>query len=175
MCGHKLRLREPKKVAPKLYEEMYTAYAQGNLEKLRLICGDGLVETFKRRLMARGRNRIEWKLHKYISPVRMVSHKAHYYGGGLDICRRQAVLRMHTLQSLTKYSPQGKPIEGSGKPKEVLEYLVVETKGRKKQDSQSWFIWGTTEESRASWERIWIAGELAYCKLDVLYNMYHSE
>ncbi|KAF8249723.1 hypothetical protein K440DRAFT_621192 [Wilcoxina mikolae CBS 423.85] len=141
----KLHLWEPKNVAVSLHKDMYTAFSQGDLETLRLICGDGLLESFKKRLMTRGRTRVEWKLHEYVRPARIVSNKAHYYTG-MNLSRRQAVVRIHSLQSLTKFNPQGQIVEGTNIPKEVVEYLVIE---KKKVDGveSPWYIWGTTAET----------------------------
>ena len=47
--------------------------------------------------MARGKVKMEWKIHKYLSRPRVVSNKCHFYPG-VKVCRKQAVIRIHTLQ-----------------------------------------------------------------------------
>ncbi|KAA8914808.1 hypothetical protein FN846DRAFT_236583 [Sphaerosporella brunnea] len=145
MSKTKLQLFEPKKVAVSLHHDMYTAFAQGDVETLRLICGDGLFDSFKKRLMTRGRNRMAWKLHQYLEPPRIVSNKAHHYAG-TNLSRRQAVVRIHSLQSLTKIAPNGQIVEGTDTPREVTEYVVVERKKVNGTESP-WFVWGTTNET----------------------------
>lgn len=50
------------------------------------------------------------------------------------------------IQSLTKFTPQGKIVPGTEIPKEVVEYLVVEKKKLAGVETP-WHIWGTTTES----------------------------
>ncbi|KAL7265811.1 hypothetical protein RUND412_011662 [Rhizina undulata] len=143
----KLKVFEPKAIATALHRDMYTAFAEGDLESLRLICGDGLLESFKKRIAARGRNgsKMQWRLVKMIKRPRIVSNKAHYYVG-MNMDRRQAVVRIHSLQSLTKLDNKGEAIPGTGEPKEVLEYVVVEKRASGGTESR-WYVWGTTEET----------------------------
>ena len=47
---------------------------------------------------------------------------------------------------MTKYTPQGKVVEGTDIPKPVVEYLVVEKKTIAGTD-QPWHVWGTTRET----------------------------
>jgi protein MBA1 len=70
---------------------------RGDLNALRNICGDGLLESFTKRIFARGNVKMEWKIHKYLTRPRVVSNKCHFYPG-LNVCRKQAVIRVHTLQ-----------------------------------------------------------------------------
>ncbi|KAI5777374.1 hypothetical protein EDC01DRAFT_406983 [Geopyxis carbonaria] len=144
LSKEKIRFREPKKAAIKLHHDMYTAFARSDVETLRLICGDGLLESFKKKLMRRGQLKVEWRLHKYLSPVKLVSSKAHYYAG-MNTSRRQAVVRIHSLQSLTDVTTESQRSLEKANPKEVLEYIVIEK--RKIGDNESpWFVWGTTNE-----------------------------
>lgn len=91
---------------------------------------------------------MEWKLHKLLSSPKVVSSKAHYYGGN-NPSRRQAIVRIHSLQSLTKFLPSGKLVEGSDVPKEVTEFVVIERKYSKGKESP-WYVWGTTEETTST-------------------------
>jgi protein MBA1 len=70
---------------------------RGDVETLRLICGEGLLDSFQKRLMARGRTRVEWRLHDYIEKPRVVSHKAALYAG-TPLGIQQVVVRIHSLQ-----------------------------------------------------------------------------
>ncbi|RPB09440.1 hypothetical protein P167DRAFT_577291 [Morchella conica CCBAS932] len=139
----KLRIWEPKKVAPSLHKDMYTAFADGDLDSLRLLCGDGLLNSFQKRIAARRNTKMEWKLHKLLSRPKVVSNKAHHYMG-YDQDRRQAIVRIHSLQSLSKFDAQGKHLKGE--PKEVVEYLVIEKNYHMGKESP-WYVWGTTEET----------------------------
>nr|AVI60843.1 Mitochondrial inner membrane protein Mba1 [Morchella crassipes] len=139
----KLRIWEPKKVAPSLHKDMYTAFAEGDLDSLRLLCGDGLLNSFQKRIAVRRNAKMEWKLHKLLSRPKVVSNKAHHYMG-YNQDRRQAVVRIHSLQSLSKFNAQGKLVEGE--PKEVVEYLVIEKNYHMGKESP-WYVWGTTEET----------------------------
>lgn len=73
------------------------AARRGDVETLRLICGEGLLDSFQKRLMARGRTRVEWNLHSYVETPRVVSHKAAQYAG-TALSRQQVVVRIHSLQ-----------------------------------------------------------------------------
>lgn len=136
--GLKLRLFEPRKVAVQLHKDMYTAFAEGDVDTLRLICSDGLLAYFRKRLTVRGGSKVTWTLHKMLSRPKVVSSKAHHYTG-ININRRQVVVRLHSLQSLAKGSERAEP-------KEVLEYLVLEKRHDKTLEAD-WSVWGTTEET----------------------------
>lgn len=88
---------------------------------------------------------MEWKRHKILGWPRVVSSKAHYYGGR-GLLRRQAIVRIRSLQSLAKFTPKGELVEGSDVPKEVTEYIVIEKKYEGRKES-AWYVWGTTEET----------------------------
>lgn len=47
---------------------------------------------------------------------------------------------------MTRYTPQGKVVEGTDIPKPVIEYIVVEKK-RIAGTDQPWHVWGTTTET----------------------------
>lgn len=118
---------------------------RGDLETLRLICGEGLLSSFQRRIAIRGLAKVEWKRHKILGWPRVVSSKAHYYGGR-GLLRRQAIVRIRSLQSLAKFTPKGELVEGSDVPKEITEYVVIEKKYEGRKES-AWYVWGTTEET----------------------------
>ena len=58
----------------------------------------------------------------------------------------QAVVRIRSTQSITKYDAKGKPQPGTGEKKETIEYVVIQkhwTAGKE----TPWVVWGTTEET----------------------------
>ena len=84
-----------------------------------------------------------------LSRPRVVSSKAHHYAG-IGLNRRQAVVRLHSVQSLAKITlgKRGEEVvarEG-GEEREVVEYLVIEKKYDKGVEG-AWCVWGTTEET----------------------------
>lgn len=62
-----------------------------------MICGEGLLQSFAKRLFTRGQMQMEWKLHRYVRSIRIVSNKAACYAG-MSLFRRQAVVRIHSVQ-----------------------------------------------------------------------------
>lgn len=83
-----------------------------------------------------------------LSRPKVASSKAHYYGGK-NLLRRQAIVRIHSLQSLAKFTPKGELVEGSDTPKEITEYVVLEKKYEGGKESP-WYVWGTTEETTST-------------------------
>ncbi|RPA91016.1 hypothetical protein L873DRAFT_1820143 [Choiromyces venosus 120613-1] len=147
--SHPIRAFQARKFGPALHNRMYTAFALGDINTLRSICSDGLLSSFRKRLSVRPSNvRMEWRLLRMLSRPRVVSSKAHHYAG-VGLNRRQAVVRLHSLQSLEKVT-LGKLGEvlskEGGEEKEVVEYLVIEKKYDKGVES-AWSVWGTTEET----------------------------
>ena len=76
----------------------------------------------------------------------------------------QAVVRIRSTQSITKYDAKGKPQPGTGEKKETIEYVVIQkhwTAGKE----TPWVVWGTTEETTREffplgvWRR-WGGGEM---------------
>lgn len=69
---------------------------------------------------------------------------------------RQAVVRIESEQSLTRYSTVAKPGEGKGqqrrkeKTTETREYLVIQRLTVKGKEGK-WKVWGTTEETGVEW------------------------
>ncbi|TGZ83043.1 hypothetical protein EX30DRAFT_339284 [Ascodesmis nigricans] len=138
---------EPKKLVANLHQDMYEAYARGDGRALTKVCGAGLMNNFTSKLIRRPKGvKMEWRLHKYLSPIKMVSNRAHFY---LDMGfnRRQAVFRIHSTQSLTKYDAKGNVVPGTGEPKELVEYVVLEQMALKGRPRSHWYVWGTTEET----------------------------
>jgi protein MBA1 len=124
---------------------MYTAFAEGDLMTLKKICADGLRESLGARISRRGKEKWTWELIRYTKRAKVMSHKGVSLGrDGMAI--RQAVVRISSLQRLTRYRPDGEAIPGTGQEKKVKEYLVIQKRmlGGKEAD---WHVWGTTEET----------------------------
>ncbi|KAL7269637.1 hypothetical protein RUND412_007688 [Rhizina undulata] len=69
-----------------------------------------------------------------------------HYNAGMNMDRWQAVVRIYSLQNLTKLDNKGEAIPGTGERKEVLEYVVVEKKASGGTESW-WYVCGTIEET----------------------------
>lgn len=59
---------------------------------------------------------------------------------------RQAVVRISSRQKLSRYARDGTLIKGTGKERDVVEYVVIE-KGYWNWKENDWRFWGTTEET----------------------------
>ncbi|KAK3071793.1 hypothetical protein LTS18_014779, partial [Coniosporium uncinatum] len=63
--------------AAQMHKEMYTAFAEENLETLRKMCGDGLLASFRARLSHRPKGeKWSWTLNSYVGTPRVVSNRA---------------------------------------------------------------------------------------------------
>lgn len=119
---------------------------RGDVHTLRKICGEGVMASFLSRIQARNpRERYEWKLHKYTKFTRVVSDRAVRLPMELS-GQRQAVVRIQSRQSLTKYRPDGSVVPGTGQEKELREYVVIQKRLLNGKE-EPWFVWGTTEET----------------------------
>ncbi len=129
---------------------MYTSFAEGDITALRKMCSDGLYDSFRARIGNRQRGeKVVWELVKYNRGSKLVSHR----GGKLPIegaAIRQAVVKISSRQRLTRFI-KGKDgemqvVPGSGKEKDVVEYLVVQTMAKDWREG-AWIVWGTTTET----------------------------
>jgi protein MBA1 len=144
-AGLKLRFRQTAPTAVALHRQMYTAFAEGDVKTLRRICCEGLNDSFAARIHGRGKEKVQWELVKYNKRPRVMSNKAASLprdGSGV----RQAVVRISSRQRLTRYGANGKIIPGSGKEKDVVEYVVIQKILLNGQEGE-WQVWGTTGES----------------------------
>lgn len=141
----KLGLRKVIPTAKALHREMYTAVASGSTQTINRICADGLRDTLLARIGARGKNeKVEWELVRYLGIARCVSHRvAILPRNGWAI--RQAVVRLKSRQRLTR-SVNGKVVQGSGKEKDLVEYLVLQKMAQNHIEGE-WIVWGTTRET----------------------------
>lgn len=64
---------------------------------------------------------------------------------------RQAVVRLHSKQSLAKLKADGSVVEGTGQIRNVSEYVVLQKFVWKKNEGP-WMVWGTLEEK--DWQSI---------------------
>ncbi|KAL8824063.1 MAG: hypothetical protein Q9191_005331 [Dirinaria sp. TL-2023a] len=132
---------------------MWTAFARGDLEKLKALCTEGLYKDLSSRIKARRHNeRFEWKYYNPIGRPRVVSNRATSLPvPGLKECgMRQVVVRLRSKQSLTKRRRSGKEetiVPGTGETKDITEYLVVQLRMMKGKEAPGWKIWGTANES----------------------------
>ena len=110
-----------------------------------------MAKSFQFRINSRPRHqRVQWTLHKYLRKPRIVANRAAQLPtkhSGI----RQVVLLIESRQSLAKFKTGsvGYPdtiIPGTGEEKDVREYLVIQRRIMKNQESP-WKIWGTTNES----------------------------
>ncbi|KAI9819206.1 MAG: hypothetical protein M1827_007362 [Pycnora praestabilis] len=141
----KLNLRKTAPTALALHRQMYTAFAEGDTNILRQICADGLLESFRARIGARRGEKWQWKLHRYSKSTRVMSNRAAQMpieGAGF----RQAVVRIQSIQSLTRIKPDGQTVSGTGQEKEIREYVVIQKRLWKGKEGP-WIVWGTTEET----------------------------
>lgn len=88
-------------------------------------------------------------MHKYNHSPRIVSNRAALLMKGTAL--RQAIVRIRSVQSLTKTTP-GPPggedvtVKGTGVEKDMDEYFVVQRRIWK-DNEEPWMVWGTTQES----------------------------
>lgn len=86
--------------AEKLYVQIYSAFAAGNMKLIEQDCLPPLTQQFRNRLASRTVE-TEWQLNKFRS-VRVVSHRASPLGEDQpDTAYRQAVLRIESEQTLS--------------------------------------------------------------------------
>ncbi|KAK0111313.1 hypothetical protein ONS95_001680 [Cadophora gregata] len=143
-----------------LHRQMYTSFAEGDVTTLQALCADGIFDSFRNRIGNRQRGeKVVWELVKYNKGPKLVSYRAARYptdGGAI----RQAVVRISSTQKLTRWI-QGKGgvlelVPGSGKEKDVEEYMVVQKTIHDWKEGD-WQVWGTTSETTIKdlkeWER----------------------
>lgn len=146
--------------ATALHRQMYSAFAEGDVNTLKKICTDGIFESFRSRIANRAKGeKVTWELLKYNKGARLMSHR----GTSLPVdgmALRQAVVKISSTQKLTRWTKgRGGVMEmvpGSGKVKDVVEYVVVQRRTVNNEE-EGWMIWGTTGETGLEeveeWER----------------------
>ncbi|KAF8459336.1 hypothetical protein BGX38DRAFT_1215 [Terfezia claveryi] len=81
---------------------MYTAFAEGNTPLLHQICCDGLYDSLKSKIIARGQNKMIWRMEGLVGAPKLVSSNALYIGD-LGMGFRQAVVKIRSLQIVYRY------------------------------------------------------------------------
>lgn len=144
--SYKMNRSATRPIAQQLHVDMYTAFAAGDLNRLRQLCTDGILETFRSRIQGRQKGEVvKWELLRYVGTPRVVSDRAALVPGMEGMAIRQAVVRIRSLQRLTR-TVGGKAI-GNEEGKEVEEYVVVQQKVEKWQ-AGGWQVWGTTKATQ---------------------------
>jgi len=140
-------------LAETMYEEMYTAFARGDVQSLKGVCLEGIQASLRSKIDYRPfGERMNWTLHRYIGRPRIVSTRI----GRLPLDESaiyQAVVRIRSMQSLEKIIKD--PGEKSNVaidqpkavPKKVTEYVVLQKRLIRGKEDQ-WKIWGMTEETK---------------------------
>ncbi|MCJ1288461.1 hypothetical protein MMC26_007819, partial [Xylographa opegraphella] len=90
--------------------------------------------------------KLRWTLHQYIHRPRVVSHRAVVLPMAKGAALRQAVVALHSRQSLANVKAGGELTPDTGEVKEIKEYVVVQRRMWKEQE-EPWMVWGTIEES----------------------------
>lgn len=135
-------------VAVDLHQKMYTAFADGDIPKLKEICTDGVFDSMRARIGGRQRTeRVKWELLRYNGSSKVVSDRMAQIPGGAGggNALRQAVVRIRSTQKLSR-AVGGRLVEGSGREKDVVEYVVLQCRFEK-WAPQEWRVWGTTMET----------------------------
>jgi protein MBA1 len=156
-------------IAPKaaeMHREMYSAFAQGDLERLQPKVCNGLFGSLRGRVQQRAPNTfLRWSVKKQLSSPKLCSFKAAVLPGpkGESADERnaqiQAVVKLHTVQSLQHVKRVTKRVNnkivtqeelvGAEEEKESVEYVVVQ-KTLRKGKMNNWQLWGFTNETSLS-------------------------
>jgi len=154
--------------AVQMHKDMYTAFAEGDLETLRKMCAEGLLASFGARLSHRPEGeKWTWTLQSYVGTPRIVSNTAGQLpletgSGDRGSALRQVVVQIRSKQSLVKETVEDKSkrrrvgkgnstdaaVEETGSPrvKEVTEYLVLQRRMWRGVE-EPWIVWGFAEET----------------------------
>ncbi|OBT64461.1 hypothetical protein VE03_05308 [Pseudogymnoascus sp. 23342-1-I1] len=144
--GLKIHFRKTAPTAVALHQQMYTAFAAGNIELLKKITCEGLYDSFASRIHTRPRGeRWKWEVIKYTSSPRVMSNRAATLPVD-DAGVRQAVVRICSRQRLSRYKADGSLVAGTGEERDVMEYVVIQRMLWEGKEND-WMVWGTTEET----------------------------
>ncbi|KAG9247406.1 hypothetical protein BJ878DRAFT_539344 [Calycina marina] len=140
----KLKTAQIMPTAIAMHRQMYTAFAAGDKNILRKLCGDGLYNSFVARIESRPKaERWEWSVVRYEATKKVSNRIARLPSEGTGV--HQAVVRIVSVQRLRKWDKAGKEIKG-GEERKVSEYVVVQRSFWKWVESE-WTVWGTVGES----------------------------
>ncbi|KAF4624816.1 hypothetical protein G7Y89_g13355 [Cudoniella acicularis] len=137
-----------------LHKQMYSSFAAAETPTLRKICCDGIYDSFRARIASRPRGeQVTWELVKYNRRAKLVGNRAARFPiDGAAV--RQAVVRICSTQRLTR-ARNGVVVGGSGKEKDVVEYVVVQRTYSNWRPGD-WQIWGTTRETSLEEVKGWL-------------------
>lgn len=120
-------------MAKELHKEMYAHFASGDLQRIDSKICEGMLGSLRKRINLRPKNTyLLWRLHKYLSPPKLVSYKATGMPAGTHEQIKetfgivQAVVRIHSLQSLQHV----KRVQTRKGGKTATEDIVVDVRGR---------------------------------------------
>ncbi|PYH98735.1 hypothetical protein BO71DRAFT_394898 [Aspergillus ellipticus CBS 707.79] len=161
--GLPLRLKERRQVARDLHQEMYSAFAAGEVHTLRKVCCTGLANELMSRITTRPEDKqITWALEKYLrtpgtffTGVRVVSDRATQIPELPNSGVRQVVVRITSRQSKGTGSTNEDTaaVAANAKQQDCTEYIVIQ-KFRWTGQETDWRVWGhatpTTVEELSS-------------------------
>jgi protein MBA1 len=128
----KLQLRSLSDIAKELHKDMFANFATGELSSVDKKLCSGLLTSLRGRIAQRPPNTSYiWKLHRYVTPPRLMSYQATVFPETMELPREerhgivQAVVRIHSLQSL--WPVRRVPVR-DGK-KTVMKDVIVSPQG----------------------------------------------
>jgi len=140
----KIKLKLLKEHATELYKTMNREMAKGNLGALERITTLAYFEKLKHKVERKNKKEKSiWKLYEMISSPKIVSFRVSKFDAIEPMFVAQAVVRFHSIQSLSTYDKDNRVIEG--KRKEVVEHMVIQSKTW--ENSTTWLIQGSIGET----------------------------
>ncbi|KAI3228414.1 hypothetical protein DTO012A9_4615 [Penicillium roqueforti] len=149
-----LLLGKRRHFAAKLHNDAFTAFAEGNIPKIRQICCDNLAKNLSTAIERRPKNEhLTWKLVKYLrkpstnfTGLRVISDRATSIPDIPKSGIRQIVVRITSRQATTRtQKPSGKgPTEDvtvDKKEQDCIEHVVIQHLRWNNQD-KGWRVWG---------------------------------
>ncbi|KAI0440270.1 hypothetical protein F4803DRAFT_483336 [Xylaria telfairii] len=135
--------------AKALHAQMSEAAAVGDKETLRRICTYELFQTLGGAIDARpARTRTEWELVRYTDTLRYprVADFRVSFTNDMRVLK-QVVVSISSVQRLTRYYEDGRPVPGTGRERHMVEHLVLQAPVADGTfEAGPWQIWGTLPE-----------------------------
>lgn len=149
--------------AATMHNEIFTAFAAGNLQPVSHKISQGLLGSLNGRVAQRAPNTyLRWSIKKQLSAPKLVSFKAAvlpgFKGEGKEErnAQVQAVVKLHTVQSLQHVKKASKRVGktvttteelvGPEEEKESVEHVVIQKTIRRGKVGE-WQVWGFTNET----------------------------
>lgn len=141
----KLENRQLVPRALQLHQDMWVAFARGDIKALSRVCVPGIGTKLCNSIVARSRNeQLEWELVRMLRKPKLVMHRvASVDTNGTAL--RQAIVRIRSVQKLTRFV-NGKVVGGTGIEKDCDEYFVIDQRYVRYQQGP-WRVWGTATET----------------------------